>query len=336
MTIGQRILQIRNSCALSQEAFGEKLGVTRQTVSKWELDQALPDLSKIVLISKIFSVTTDSLLIGGITSFEDLTAEPPYGVYRSDTCELVETALFALILEGSADKNILTARLYMGFDQEKHLRGICEHDKTCKQTRYAYTTDTGEIYTNDAEKIALRLGEKYDHQKKTAMYKTEALIMDHSCAPLPKVSEAGIANCLLAWRMGDSFRADAKRFFFFLCTGKTEYVFQIFPEKTNIYCGASYNRVFELGLFGAKQFFRIRNLEDNRQPYCTFFCDFSYQPQEIRIPTEKCELQKCISTESGYLWCLKRYTDDKIVLQGCGDDEYVYNRNAKHTERFCL
>ena len=62
MTMGQRIQQIRLELGLSQEEFGEKLGTTRQTVSRWELDQSYPELAKIVLISKLFSVTTDSIL----------------------------------------------------------------------------------------------------------------------------------------------------------------------------------------------------------------------------------------------------------------------------------
>ena len=41
MTLGNRIKEIRNQAGLSQEAFGEKIGVTRQTVSKWELDQVI-------------------------------------------------------------------------------------------------------------------------------------------------------------------------------------------------------------------------------------------------------------------------------------------------------
>ncbi len=70
MTLGNRIEEIRKKAGLSQEAFGKRIGVTRQTISKWELDQAFPVLKKIVLISKIFKVTTDSLLIDGIDYFE--------------------------------------------------------------------------------------------------------------------------------------------------------------------------------------------------------------------------------------------------------------------------
>ena len=102
----------------------------------------------------------------------------------------------------------------------------------------------------------------------------------------------------------------------------------------NIYCGASYNIVFDLGMFSGGQFFRIRNYKDNSENYCRFFCDFSYEFREIDIPTEECELGKCLTTSKGLMWCVKRYTDDEIVLQGCGEDEYIYRRTDIRTEQF--
>ena len=54
MTLGQRIQQIRIEHGLSQEEFAEKLGTTRQTISRWELDQTFPEIAKNVMISKIF------------------------------------------------------------------------------------------------------------------------------------------------------------------------------------------------------------------------------------------------------------------------------------------
>lgn len=64
MTLGEKIYTLRMKEGLSQEAFGEKLGVSRQSVSKWETDQSIPELDKIVLISDLFAVTTDYLLKG--------------------------------------------------------------------------------------------------------------------------------------------------------------------------------------------------------------------------------------------------------------------------------
>ena len=58
MTFGNRILELRAHAGLSQEAFAERLDTTRQTVSRWELDLALPELEKIVRIARLFGVTT--------------------------------------------------------------------------------------------------------------------------------------------------------------------------------------------------------------------------------------------------------------------------------------
>ena len=64
MGLGNNILKIRTSKNLTQEQFAEMLSVSRQSVSKWELDQALPETDKVLLISKLFSVSTDEILLG--------------------------------------------------------------------------------------------------------------------------------------------------------------------------------------------------------------------------------------------------------------------------------
>lgn len=62
MTLGEKIFNLRTGQGLSQESLGEKLGVSRQSVSKWETDQSIPELDKIVAVSDIFGVSTDYLL----------------------------------------------------------------------------------------------------------------------------------------------------------------------------------------------------------------------------------------------------------------------------------
>lgn len=62
MTLGEKIYRLRTEKNLSQEAFGESLGVSRQSVSKWETGQSVPELDKIAAISELFGVTTDYLL----------------------------------------------------------------------------------------------------------------------------------------------------------------------------------------------------------------------------------------------------------------------------------
>ena len=64
MTIADRIQTLRKSKGMSQEELADAAGVSRQAVSKWESEQSIPDIDKIVTLSEIFDVTTDYLLKG--------------------------------------------------------------------------------------------------------------------------------------------------------------------------------------------------------------------------------------------------------------------------------
>lgn len=74
MTVGQRIAQKRKELGLSQEALGERLGVSRQAIYKWESDAALPEIEKLVNLSREFSVSIDWLLGEGDEA-KELTPE---------------------------------------------------------------------------------------------------------------------------------------------------------------------------------------------------------------------------------------------------------------------
>ena len=64
MNIAERILELRKAKGISQEELADKIGVSRQAVSKWESGQATPDVEKVLLLSEFFEVTTDFLLKG--------------------------------------------------------------------------------------------------------------------------------------------------------------------------------------------------------------------------------------------------------------------------------
>ena len=57
--IGSRIQEYRKKAELSQEEFADKIGVSRQAVSKWERDKAYPDLDRLVCICEILDVQMD-------------------------------------------------------------------------------------------------------------------------------------------------------------------------------------------------------------------------------------------------------------------------------------
>lgn len=62
MTFGERLLAYRNAVNLSQEKLAEKVGVTRQTVSNWELEQTTPDTNQLIALSKALKVSIDVLV----------------------------------------------------------------------------------------------------------------------------------------------------------------------------------------------------------------------------------------------------------------------------------
>lgn len=64
MNMADRIQYLRKAKGISQEELAEKVGVSRQAVSKWESEQSMPDLEKIIAMSDFFEVTTDYLLKG--------------------------------------------------------------------------------------------------------------------------------------------------------------------------------------------------------------------------------------------------------------------------------
>jgi len=64
MSLGERIALARKQAGLSQEQLGEKLGVSRQAVSKWESDQANPDVAYVAQMCRLLGVSSDWLLLG--------------------------------------------------------------------------------------------------------------------------------------------------------------------------------------------------------------------------------------------------------------------------------
>ncbi|HFI0054932.1 TPA: DUF3955 domain-containing protein [Streptococcus suis] len=72
MNFGQQIKDLRKKNGLTQEQFALKLNVTRQVVSNWENDKNLPDLELLILMSSVFSISLDQLILGG-TDMNNMT-----------------------------------------------------------------------------------------------------------------------------------------------------------------------------------------------------------------------------------------------------------------------
>ena len=62
MNLGNSLFQARKKAGLSQEAVAEKLGVSRQTVSKWETDETVPDIRQSKKMAVLYNVSLDELI----------------------------------------------------------------------------------------------------------------------------------------------------------------------------------------------------------------------------------------------------------------------------------
>lgn len=70
MTLGERILKLRKEGHMSQEELAEYVEVSKQSVSKWELDKAVPNVEKVIRLCDVFDISTDYLLRGETTTVE--------------------------------------------------------------------------------------------------------------------------------------------------------------------------------------------------------------------------------------------------------------------------
>ncbi len=71
MDFANKLMELRKSRGWSQEELGERLGVTRQTVSKWELGLTTPEMEKLAAMSELFGITADELIKGGTALNEE-------------------------------------------------------------------------------------------------------------------------------------------------------------------------------------------------------------------------------------------------------------------------
>lgn len=82
MSLGENIVRLRTEKRLTQEDLADLLGVSRQSVSKWESDASVPELDKLIRLSEVFDITVDELVKG-----KTLQREAPAGEVESRTAE---------------------------------------------------------------------------------------------------------------------------------------------------------------------------------------------------------------------------------------------------------
>lgn len=319
MTLGNRILELRARSGLSQEEFGELFGATCQTVSRWELDLAVPEIQKIVQMSRTFGVTTDSIISDGISTFDSTFNRFVCGVYRKKDVLIAETERIALCYYDCGE--VICAELYEGLQDNKTLRGTVEYDLTEKSAKYAYLDDGGKITANfEADNI---IGQKFDRKQLDSMKRVETFLVDRDKKQLPTVPESGFKTCLREWRTGTKFYCREGVIFAQVYLNGMTYFFHMVPwNHENIYCGFIAEEPFELGTCVGKQYFRISNWDDNSRSHSYSFINEPFE--KVCPPSGENGID--FKDGGGNLESIKRYGDDWITVTNC-DDELTYTRD---------
>lgn len=253
-----------------------------------------------------------------------------YGVFTSHALEIAESVHWALVFYDRGDSSVMGAELYSGTDESKTLAAVCERDRRTGRTVYAYEEPNGKRWTNDFHGVCARLGTPLTCDRRGL----KQIDVIHPSEPfeLPTVTDAGLRQCLLLWRMGCSYRCFDGGMLFTMVTGRIEYVFSVQINNCNLYCGASVNVPTDQGMLGEGQYFRLRNDGDNTAPFCGFVSHLEGDAEWQEPAPMDCRTSACVSTEQGLFWPLKRCTDHEIVLDGCGGDAYVYRRDGQKSE----
>lgn len=107
MILADKIISLRKKSGWSQEELAEQLGVSRQSVSKWEGAQSMPDMDKILQLSKLFGVTTDYLLKDELTELTTDDAKPVTDEPALRRVTMEEASDYLVRSRSNAPKNAL-------------------------------------------------------------------------------------------------------------------------------------------------------------------------------------------------------------------------------------
>ena len=100
MNFSEKLFTLRKANNLTQEQLAEKLDISRQSISKWESGQAIPEIEKIIALSTIFDVTTDYLLKS--SEIDDLSIKT----------KMLEKQQQLILIQEQKHKQILKCILY--------------------------------------------------------------------------------------------------------------------------------------------------------------------------------------------------------------------------------
>ena len=153
--LGKNILKYRKKLGLSQEELSEKLNVTRQTISNWELDETQPNSDQLKTLSKLFNISIDELVDNDISSALEKKVDKNYKVTKI----LIRLAVIFFVL----------TIIHFGFDtwyNRYHLKkDVYEKEMTCtlNDENYIITMRTDNYFkcVNCPDELMTKLRDEY-------------------------------------------------------------------------------------------------------------------------------------------------------------------------------
>ena len=110
MDFGAKLKEIRKNEGLSQEQLADKIGVSRQAITKWETGRALPDMENMIILAEIFKTTLDELVSQAIPQYqkkkEVYTSETVYDIDCSKHFDIHFGAAQTIVICGGKDEKL--------------------------------------------------------------------------------------------------------------------------------------------------------------------------------------------------------------------------------------
>ena len=110
MEFNNKLYELRKQKGFSQEELANRLNVSRQTISKWEVGESTPDMEKLVAISDLFEVSLDELVKGE----EPKLAEPSEQIVKSELYSDIKEKVLTVDNKKKAKKGIKIAGIILG------------------------------------------------------------------------------------------------------------------------------------------------------------------------------------------------------------------------------
>ena len=123
MTTSEKLIYLRKREGMTQEQLAEKIGVSRQALSKWESGDTLPDTVNILSLSRLFGVTTDYLLNDGFESDRDLPAVKENGRILDDKWRRLFTVMIGIWLMLISSLSVLGMAIYASVKDYRYYVG---------------------------------------------------------------------------------------------------------------------------------------------------------------------------------------------------------------------